>query len=159
VVNRRGLLASVLAFLYPGLGHVYLRRWARAAAWFVLAIATAAVVVPPATYEAFEAGGISAMMEATESFGPEVTLSLLAVGLLNVADAYIVAVREAAAEAAQTATADDAATCPECGGELDEDLDFCPWCTTRFDDRESGEGDEEEAAEKEAETVDDTESA
>jgi hypothetical protein len=140
VVNRRGLLASVLAFLYPGLGHVYLRRWARAAAWFLLAIATAAVVVPSATYEAFEAGGISAMMETTESFGLEVTLSLLTVGLLNVADAYIVAVREAAAEAAAGATPDDASTCPECGGELDEDLDFCPWCTTRLEDEEREDG-------------------
>lgn len=138
MVNRRGLVAAVLAFLYPGLGHVYLRRWVRALAWFLLAIATAAMVVPPAAYEAFEAGGVSGMVEATESFGLEVTLSLLAVGVLNVADAYIVAVREAA-EAAGPSSPAEATTCPECGGDLDEELDFCPWCTTRFEDRETGE--------------------
>lgn len=140
MVNRRGLLAAVLGFLYPGLGHVYLRRWVRAVTWFLLAIATAAVVVPPSAYEAFQSGGISGLMEASGSFGLEVTLSLLTVRLLNVADVYIIAVRNAAAAAAQSESPDEAATCPECGGDLDEELDFCPWCTTRFDDSESEDG-------------------
>jgi hypothetical protein len=139
VVNRRGLLAAVLGFLYPGLGHVYLRRWVRALGWFLLALATAALVIPPSAYEAFQSGGISGLMSASESFGLQVTLSLLTVRMLNVADAYIVAVREAAVEAAEDVPPGEATTCPECGGELDEDLDFCPWCTTRFEDRESGE--------------------
>ena len=41
MVNRRGVIAAVLGFVYPGLGHVYLRKWVRALSWFVLAIATA----------------------------------------------------------------------------------------------------------------------
>jgi endogenous inhibitor of DNA gyrase (YacG/DUF329 family) len=30
------------------------------------------------------------------------------------------------------------AECPECGKELDPELDFCPWCTTRFDEESEG---------------------
>ncbi|MFB6071926.1 MAG: zinc ribbon domain-containing protein [Halobacterium sp.] len=139
MVDRRGLIAAVLGFVYPGLGHVYLRKWVRALAWFLLAIATAALVVPPSAYEAFQTGGVQGLLEASESFGPTVTLSLFAVRVLNVADAYLVAVRERAADAATVvdgvtgAAGGETPTCPSCGKELDEDLDFCPWCTQRLD--------------------------
>ncbi|WP_325064103.1 zinc ribbon domain-containing protein [Halobacterium bonnevillei] len=144
MVNRRGVIAAILGFLYPGLGHVYLRKWVRALSWFVLALATAALVVPDAAYQAFQAEGVSGLMEASESFGIEVTLSLLAIRVLNVVDAYMVAARQASAAAVADVTpgeADEAngavvsepGECPACGKELDEDLDFCPWCTTRLD--------------------------
>ena len=138
MVNRRGALAAALGFLYPGLGHVYLRRWVRALSWFALALAVAAVVVPSSAYEAFQSGGLSGLLDASESFGVEVTLSLFAVRLLNVADAYLVAVRQAAASAAEhVPTAGEHATCPNCGGELDKELDFCPWCTQRLETEET----------------------
>jgi hypothetical protein len=35
-------------------------------------------------------------------------------------------------------TASGSTECPECGKELDPDLDFCPWCTTRLDVGTSG---------------------
>jgi uncharacterized paraquat-inducible protein A len=147
VVNRRGVLAAVLGLVYPGLGHVYLRRWLRALAWFALALATAVLVVPPSAIEAFDTQGIQGLVEASKSFGPEVTLSLLAVRALNVADAYLVAVRDAAAKAAADAMSGDEAAenCPSCGGELDQELDFCPWCTMRFQ-RDADEESEENAA-------------
>jgi len=131
----------VLGLVYPGLGHVYLRRWLRAVAWFVFAIVTAALVVPPSAFEAFDARGIQGLMDASEGFGLEVTLSLLAIRILNVADAYFVAVRDAAAKAAAGAVNGDAVeNCPNCGGELDDELDFCSWCTMRFErDGEEGE--------------------
>ncbi len=128
----------MLGFLYPGLGHVYLRKWVRALSWFALALAVAAVVVPPSAYEAFQSGGLDGLIAASESFGLEVTLSLFVVRLLNVADAYLVAVREAAASAAERVPTGGAQeTCPNCGGELDDDIDFCPWCTERLDTGES----------------------
>lgn len=143
VVNRRGVLAAVLGFVYPGLGHVYLRKWMRALSWFLLAVATAALVVPPSAYEAFNARGVQGLLDASESFGLEVTLSLLAIRLLNVVDAYIVAVRQSAAAAREVAEstgetvpggdAEAPETCPACGKELDAELDFCPWCTQRLD--------------------------
>lgn len=130
----------MLGLVYPGLGHVYLRRWLRALGWFLLAAVTAALVVPPSAFEAFDARGLEGLLEASESFGLEVTLSLLAVRALNVADAYVVAVRDAAAKAAANAVQGDGTieSCPNCGGELDEEIDFCPWCTMRFE-RESPE--------------------
>ncbi len=142
MVNRRGVIAAVLGFVYPGLGHVYLRRWVRALSWFTLALVTAALVVPEAAYQAFQTDGFGGLVEASESFSLEVTLSLLVIRVLNVVDAYLVAVRDTASAVAEHvptpggADADAAgepATCPECGKELDSDLDFCQWCTTRFD--------------------------
>jgi len=129
VVNRRGLIAGVLGFLYPGLGHAYLRAWIRAVAWFGLAVVTAALVVPDAAYQAFEARGMQGLLDASDSFGSRVTLSLLAVRLFSVVDAYVLAVKQSSPATAES----DAATCPSCGKELDEDLDFCPWCTQRLD--------------------------
>jgi len=140
VVNRRGVIAAVLGFVYPGLGHVYLRKWVRALSWFVLAVATAALVVPTSAYEAFNARGVQGLLDASESFGIEVTLSLLVIRVLNVADAYLVAVRESEsaggtgdAGGSESPPEPAAETCPSCGKELDEELDFCPWCTQRLD--------------------------
>ncbi|MFB6270258.1 MAG: DUF6677 family protein [Halobacterium sp.] len=142
MVNRRGVIAAVLGFLYPGLGHVYLRKWVRALSWFVLALATAALVVPESAYQAFQTDGFDGLMAASESFGLEVTLSLLTIRVLNVVDAYLVAARETAASVAERVPTpgedggqvkSSPAECPECGKDLDEELDFCPWCTTRLD--------------------------
>jgi uncharacterized paraquat-inducible protein A len=137
VVNRRGLLAAVLGFLYPGLGHAYLRAWLRAVSWFLLALATAALVVPESAYVAFQNEGFQGLLAASENFGPEVTLSLLAVRVFNVVDAYIVAVQQASPSQPAPGDEGDAAACPSCGKELDEDLDFCPWCTQRLEPVES----------------------
>lgn len=158
MVNRRGVIAAVLGFLYPGLGHVYLRKWLRALSWFVLALATAALVVPDSAYQAFQTDGFDGLMTASENFGLQVTLSLLAIRLLNVVDAYVVATRQAAASVAETVTPGDSGDaaaaggsvaggnpgeCPACGKELDEELDFCPWCTTRLETGGDGDADAE----------------
>lgn len=130
MVNRRGLVAGVLAFLYPGLGHTYLRAWLRAVGWFGLAVLTAALVVPESAYQAFESGGFQGLVDASESFGIEVTLSLLAVRVFSILDAYVLAVRQSTPSVADDPEAN---ACPACGKELDDDIDFCPWCTQRLD--------------------------
>jgi hypothetical protein len=137
-------LAALLAFLYPGLGHLYLRAWLRALAWFLLAMLTAALVIPESVISAMEAGGLEALVAATEDLPPAVVLPLFAVRGLNVLDAYLLARRaaDAGAETAtgtETGTGSGAATCPNCGRDLDEDLDFCPWCTYRLDEEGKGE--------------------
>lgn len=119
----------MFAFLYPGLGHVYLRAWLRAIGWFILAIAAAALVVPDAAYAAYQSGGLDALYAASSEFGMNVFLSLLGVRLLNVVDAYLTALKQSSQKAVET----DEGTCPSCGGELDPELDFCPWCTTRLE--------------------------
>lgn len=129
-LRRRPLLAGLLGMVYPGLGHVYLRAWLRAIAWFGLALVTAALVVPHSAVVAFQQQGIDGLVAASRTFSLEVTASLLAVRLLNVVDAYLTGLRQdrATARAAEPTTD----VCPNCGGELDPELEFCPWCTTRL---------------------------
>ncbi|MFB6124680.1 MAG: zinc ribbon domain-containing protein [Halanaeroarchaeum sp.] len=129
-LRRRPLLAGLLGMVYPGLGHVYLRAWLRAIAWFGLALVTAALVVPHSAVVAFQQQGIDGLMAASRTFSLEVTASLLAVRLLNVVDAYLTGLRQDRATAQATEEATD--VCPNCGGELDPELKFCPWCTTRL---------------------------
>ncbi|MFB6085388.1 MAG: zinc ribbon domain-containing protein [Halodesulfurarchaeum sp.] len=128
--TRRSLIASVLALVYPGLGHLYLRAWLRAIAWFVVALIAAAMVMPESAYAAYEANGLSGLIEASQHLPMDVILSMAVVRVLNAIDAYLTGLQQSATEVG-TETA--AGTCPECGKELDEDLDFCPWCTTRLD--------------------------
>lgn len=125
----------MLAFLYPGLGHVYLRAWLRAIGWFVLAIAAVALVVPESAITAYEQGGFDALYAASQDFGMDVFLSILGIRLLNVVDAYLTAIRQS--QSAQTAS--EEGVCPSCGKELDPNLDFCHWCTTRLDEYEEAE--------------------
>lgn len=122
-------MAVVFALFYPGLGHVYLRAWLRAVGWFVLAIAAAALVVPESAIAAYEQGGFDALYAASQNFGTDVFVSLLGIRILTAVDAYLTAIRQSQASAE---VAEDGA-CPSCGKELDPELDFCPWCTTRLD--------------------------
>jgi len=66
VSRKRPWLAAALAFVYPGLGHAYLRSWLRAFIWFLLGVMTAALVTPEPVVTAYESGGFSAMMTAME---------------------------------------------------------------------------------------------
>jgi hypothetical protein len=130
--TRKSLVASILALVYPGLGHVYLRAWLRAIAWFVVALIAAAMVMPESAYAAYEANGFSGLLEVSQNLPMEVFLSMTVIRVLNALDAYLTGL-QAAAKEAEPAAAD---ACPECGKELDEDLDFCPWCTTRLEPEE-----------------------
>ena len=130
--RRRATIAALLALLAPGLGHVYLRAWARAVAWFFLAIATVIVMLPESAFRAAEIGGVEAAIEASTSLPARVYLASLTVRMANALDAALLATREGAATAG---SAERETSCPQCGGELDDELNFCPWCTTRLDRR------------------------
>lgn len=129
--GARPWLAALLAFLYPGLGHVYLRRWLRALSWFLLALATASVVMPESVMVAFEQRGFEGLLEASRSLPLSTLLPLFGVRLLNVIDAYLSARRA-------SRKPESGPRCPECGKPLDEDLAFCPWCTTRLEESADG---------------------
>ena len=146
--RKRPWLAALLGTLATGLGHFYLRRWKRGLGWFVAAVAVSAVFVPPEAARALLEG----------SGGDLGTLApLIAAGVASVADAYVLArlhqqethdgverTTPSSPAAGETSavtgggsvetrtTTDVDAECPECGKELDPDLDFCPWCTTRL---------------------------
>ena len=136
--QKRPWLAAVFAFVYPGLGHVYLRRWLRALLWFGLTVATVFVFIPESTFQAVEPGNMQSAFDATRNLGMDVVLPILAVQAINIVDAYWTAIRGnrsvAVSAGASVPVGSDGATCPNCGREVDEDLDFCQWCTTRLDD-------------------------
>jgi hypothetical protein len=125
--RKRPWLAALLALGYPGLGHLYLREWARALLWFGLTLLTASLLVPQSIVP--ETVSVASMRQAARAMPIEATLGLLVVGILNVADAYWFAVRNNR-EVTQTA---DGRRCPNCGEEIDEDIDFCHWCTTELE--------------------------
>ena len=132
--SRRSLIAAFLAMIYPGLGHVYLRAWLRAVAWFLVALIAAALIMPESAFAAYEANGFSGLLEVSRNLPADAVMSMTVVRVLNAVDAYLTGLRSA------TTTEDGDAptnTCPECGKELDEDLDFCPWCSTRLDETTS----------------------
>jgi len=123
--NSRPWLAVLLAFLYPGLGHVYLREWLRALVWFFLNVTSFALLMPEeAVPETF---GFDALFQAAENIPPEAALALASITIFSMIDAYWMAKRQNTETAVQEGT-----TCPNCGRDVDSDLDFCHWCTERI---------------------------
>ncbi len=119
--GKRPWLAALLSVLYPGLGHVYLRLWGRALLWFLSIVTATALLVPPEVYPSTLS--VSAAMSAAQALPLTISITILAMTLLNVLDAYLMAKRSG------EEGAEDEATCPNCGREVDEDLEFCQWCT------------------------------
>lgn len=128
----RAFIAGLLGLIYPGVGHMYLREWLRAFAWFIIAILAAALVTPPELVEAVEIEGMSVLLDMSEYISLEAYAMLFAIRLLNALDASIIALRP-------RQEPDQSPSCPNCGGDLDDDLDFCPWCTFRLDRIETNE--------------------
>lgn len=129
LTKKRPWLAAVLSTFGTGLGHIYLRRWKRALGWVFVAGAVTYLFVPQTAFEAFVTG----------SGGLRPMAPLLAVASLSTADAYLQAhihnaIVRVTAEPEGTLT-----HCPQCGKELDSDLEFCHWCTVELGGRdESG---------------------
>ncbi|MBZ6494733.1 zinc ribbon domain-containing protein [Natrinema longum] len=140
----RALLAAGLSVIMPGAGHVLVRDWLRAALFAGLFLSVSAFFLPidqltaagPITSydEAFEQATI--MAEETDVMA-QFFLSFIA--LFAAVDSAFRALGYLPGGNTET----DESTCPECGKEIDEDLAFCHWCTTRL-----------EPAEPEAETND-----
>lgn len=131
--GRRALIATVVGALgaivgVAGLGHAYLREWRRAIAWFALVIGTMLVLA----FLFVDPGGVSTSMSFFE-FPSTVVWPIVTLLVLSTLDAYITARRPGAKSTS------DEPTCPACGREIDAEIDFCPWCTERFD----GEGEAE----------------
>ncbi|WP_459193614.1 DUF6677 family protein [Halosimplex sp. J119] len=133
--NSRPWLAALLAFLYPGLGHVYLREWLRALVWFFLNATSFALLSEDAVPETLS---FDALVRAAENIPPEAALALVSITLFSMIDAYWMAKRQNQTEAVEEGT-----TCPNCGRDVDPDLEFCHWCTERLDPQP--EGDDSEA--------------
>ena len=157
--RRRPWLAALLALVVSGLGHAYLRRWARAFGWYVAVTAAVLLFVPESALSGALAGDPPAVRDVAPA---------AAVVVASVIDAYVVALRnnrayererdaaraadpagsagdgatnDSDAVSAATPTPSDAAAtasdatvrCPECGKETDPTVDFCQWCAEPLD--------------------------
>jgi len=135
--GKSPVIAAVLAVLYPGLGHVYLRRWGRALLWFGLIIATIVALVPEAAMPTTLS--VDAILEAQAAIPTHVAALALGLSIVSVIDAYWIAAQTGSKGQPQTAdagTETSTRSCPSCGKDIDEDIDFCHWCTTKLDDYE-----------------------
>jgi hypothetical protein len=135
--GKRPWVAVVLALVYPGLGHLYLREWIRGIMWFGLIVSSVMLLLPADAFP--DTLSVNAYVAAAAAIPLHVSLAIVALSALSVADAFYLARRSAAP--APTSNG-GTLSCPNCGKELDADLDFCHWCTTRIaeepsDDRPS----------------------
>jgi hypothetical protein len=118
--RRRPWLAAVLALLVSGLGHAYLRRWARAFGWYVVVTATLVFLVPDAAVDQVVAGDRPPLAE--------IAPALVAVGA-SVVDAYVLAVRNNRAHERRTSSTEPTEASPH-----SSDRDEGSWSTgTTFD--------------------------
>jgi hypothetical protein len=119
----------MLSFLQPGLGHVYLRAWTRAVSWFLVWF-VAVVVLVDLPNAALTVDGLlttaSQLFTAVGGLDLLPSLLLAAVTAFAMVDAYRLGEHRGRGEV-------EGPTCPTCGEALDEDLDFCPWCTTELE--------------------------
>jgi len=122
--TRRPIVAALLGTVAAGLGHLYLRRWARAGAWAAIGYAAVALFVPETAVTAVVSGGAVDPL----ALGPVVV-----VAALSAVDAYRIALFDRRPPTDSTETA-DRVECPACGRPVDLELDFCHWCTTEFGD-------------------------
>lgn len=109
--RKRPWLAAALAFPVTGLGHLYLRRWRRAAGWLLL-VGAAAVVLTPGV------AGSSVLVGASFQAVP-----LFVLVWLSALDAYMVAYR-------QNLVGDisNERRCSRCYRTHGMDVGFCEWC-------------------------------
>jgi hypothetical protein len=135
--GKRPWIAVLLALVYPGLGHLYLREWIRGIMWFGLIVSSVMLLLPEDAFP--ESLSVDAYVTAAGAIPLHVSIAIVALSALSVADAYYLARRDA--EPAGTPTPGAATRdCPNCGKELDADLDFCHWCTTRIAEEPTDEG-------------------
>lgn len=123
--RKRPWLAALLGVFATGLGHLYLRRWRRAIAWFGILIGVTALFVDPAAVDSLSSG---------TDVDLEAVAPVLVIGALSVVDAYLLARTHNAVARRSDTSEGQRADCPNCGKELDPTLEFCHWCTMEFDD-------------------------
>jgi hypothetical protein len=133
VSRRRAAVAAFLALFAPGLGHIYLRAWIRAIAWFVLATVAVSFVLPESAFAGVGSGGIGGMTEAITSLPSRVFLVSLTVRAASGLDAGLMVLRTPTANVTEP---EESGGCPQCGKEIDDEIDFCPWCTTQLESEE-----------------------
>jgi len=130
--RKRPWLAVLLTLFVPGLGHIYLRLWLRAILWLALYITATTFVLPDGATP--DSVSVDAFVNASEAVPLQAALLVLGISLFCILDAYMMSNYINQEHRRETGGA--VTTCPNCGKEVDKDLDFCHWCTTRLDDQD-----------------------
>lgn len=136
--RRRATVAALVgtvgaAILVAGAGHVYLRRWRRAAVWFVGGVAGLAALVI-----AFSDPSVTELAALPMTVVGPYLLFLS----LSVADAY--AVGQGVADGMPdgppgAAKAEGGVACESCGRSTDPQLRFCWYCSATIPETVEGE--------------------
>jgi uncharacterized integral membrane protein len=127
--SRRALVAALVGALgatigIAGAGHVYLRQWRRAIAWFVTGVGAFFVLVSLFVGDPAEV--------TVASLPLTVSIPFAVVLLLSTVDAY-----RLATVTDRRRSGEEGPTCPHCGKPIDEELAFCQWCTEPLDGRDA----------------------
>ncbi|GAB7012435.1 DUF7575 domain-containing protein [Halolamina salina] len=128
----RPFLAGLLGTIATGFGQFYLRRWLRGVGWLALAFAVTFAFVPEGTLMAMSSG--EAIADSTALY------PTMAVQFAGAFDAFLLAYRnrtdrDVTPDVDVPVVSEESpgmVTCPNCGKEVDADLEFCHWCTTEF---------------------------
>ncbi|MCU4925293.1 zinc ribbon domain-containing protein [Halobacteria archaeon AArc-dxtr1] len=123
----RAVFAAGLSIILPGAGHALLRDWARALLFGGLFLSAFYVFLP--TGEIAAAGSITELRSIAEGVDTMSQFALSFIILFATIDAGF----RAFGFAPNGNSGDEGPSCPSCGKPLDEDLEFCHWCTTRLE--------------------------
>ncbi|WP_049986392.1 DUF7575 domain-containing protein [Halobellus rufus] len=167
--GKRPWLAALLGTFATGLGHLYLRRWRRGLGWFAAAVAVSYLLVPMEATQALLAGEradpvalapvlIVSLASIADAYvvarrdqrrarqsdgvhGPAADSEGSSASATEGPESDTDLSTSATPEAVKSAVGSEGAgSCPNCGKELDPELDFCPWCTTRLDSTDRTDG-------------------
>jgi hypothetical protein len=124
--GRRPLVAVLFGALgatvgIAGAGHAYLRQWRRAIGWFLAGIGAFFVLV------SLFVGDPANVAVSTLPLTVSVPFALFL--MLSTVDAYRLARDEE-----RVVEGDTGPSCPNCGRPVDDDLDFCQWCSEPLGD-------------------------
>ncbi|MFP8955723.1 zinc ribbon domain-containing protein [Natrialbaceae archaeon A-CW3] len=123
----RALVAASLSLVFPGIGHAVLRDWIRAlffAGLFVTAVAISFSTTQLSAMTSFDATW-TILTDETSSVD-RFLLAFLA--LFTATDALFRGLGAVGGSGDH-----DGPTCPHCNRPLDEELEFCHWCTARLE--------------------------
>lgn len=124
----RALVAAGLSVVFPGAGHALLRDWVRALLFAGLFISALAITLPLG--EVMAASSISDLTALISQDVSQIDRFVLSFVILFAAvDAGLRGANFPPGSNPDT----DGPSCPHCGRELDADIDFCHWCTTRIE--------------------------
>ena len=141
----RAIAAAGLSVFMPGAGHALIRDWLRAFVFAALYISAVLLFFP--TGEIAAAGSMSEAMDIVTAETD--TMSQFALSFLVLFAAIDATFRALGFPPGSSGSGEssDGPTCPECGKELDDDLEFCHWCTTRLEPVDPEDAEESESEE------------